>query len=288
MSKRILTNITVAIALFSIPAFAANEKNYTYLALGDSIAFGLDPRLLPPPPTNLSGVDPFDFAGYPETVAALTRRLQNKKLMNAACPGETSASFLSDKAVDLGCRVFKMQAGLRAEYSGTQGAFAVAELLKNKKIDLVTLNIGGNDLSILQYSCTAPAGVLNAECVQKGLPATLGQYAQNLTGILTAIRSTGYRGTLILLKQYSPSADPLFQGAVLALNDVMSQVSGGFSAKLADGFTAFAWASASNGGDPCAAGLLIRLSTTTCDIHPSPKGRLLLAGAVMVAIYQRD
>ena len=163
--------IPVAIALFSIPAFAANEKDYTYLALGDSIAFGLDPRLLPLPSESLSNVDPFDFVGYPETVAALTRSLQNTELVNAACPGETSASFLNLGVPDLGCRVFKAQAGLRAEYTGTQAAFAVTELRKNKKINLVTLNIGGNDLSMLQYFCSTPpgpGGTLDPVCVKIG------------------------------------------------------------------------------------------------------------------------
>jgi hypothetical protein len=34
------------------------------------------------------------------------------------------------------------------------------------------------------------------------------------------------------------------------------------------------------GGDPCAAGLLIKLPDGTCNIHPSPAGHLLLARAI--------
>src|SRR5512145_1288174 len=70
-----------------------------YLALGDSVAFGLDPRLVPdlgfscfscasftsavPPPTDKV------FVGYPEYLRA---RL-GLPVENASCPGETSASF---------------------------------------------------------------------------------------------------------------------------------------------------------------------------------------------------
>src|SRR5690349_7132969 len=79
---------------------AANLKNYTYLALGDSVAFGLDVTLLlpnqPPPPASV-------FVGYPEVVAADEHLLTSKKEVNAACPGETSGSFMTAGAPDLGC-----------------------------------------------------------------------------------------------------------------------------------------------------------------------------------------
>lgn len=55
---------------------------------------------------------------------------------------------------------------------------------------------------------------------------------------------------------------------------------------VADGFGAFAAASAAYGGDTCAAGLRIVVSTSplTCDIHPSPAGRDLLAKAIVKAL----
>ncbi len=43
-----LTTVSLALALLTASAFAGNDKNYTYLALGDSIAFGMNPLLLPP------------------------------------------------------------------------------------------------------------------------------------------------------------------------------------------------------------------------------------------------
>src|SRR5258707_8541064 len=75
---------------------------------------------------------------------------------------------------------------------------------------------------------------------------------------------------------YSPRADPLFIQAIGALDFVMTQVGANFGVKFADEFTAFQIASAPFNGDPCAAGLLIRLTATTCDVHPSPAGRDLL------------
>jgi lysophospholipase L1-like esterase len=263
--------VTAALALSSVAAFAANEKNYTYLALGDSVAYGFDPTIANPTPEK--------FVGYPEIVA----EVKSKRLKNAACPGQSSKSFLAG-GFDVGCEEFRQAVGLHVPYTGTQVNFAVSELLSNKKIDLVSVSIGGNDLSLLQAQCAGPTFAL---CVEAGLSAVLYQYGQNLTQILISLRSQGkYNGKLVLVKYYSPSADPLFQQAVVALNLVMTTVGAQFGARFADGFLAFYFASVPNGGDPCAAGLLIRLSPTVCDIHPSPRGRNLLAAAVLFATYQ--
>ena len=63
----------------------------------------------------------------------------------------------------------------------------------------------------------------------------------------------------------------------------MEAVGSHFGAIFADGFTAFQIASTAFGGDACQAGLVIRLSPTTCDIHPTALGRDILAGIVFAA-----
>ncbi|MFN0104461.1 MAG: SGNH/GDSL hydrolase family protein [Bryobacteraceae bacterium] len=279
MAKFPLTNCAIsALALLSIPAFAGNEKNYTYLALGDSVSFGYDPTVTSPTPDK--------FVGYPEAVAAIKKLLKSKKLANASCPGQSSASFLIG-GFDNGCEDFKRTIGLHTDYSGTQASFAVSQLLGNKHIDLVTLSIGGNDLLLLQKQCEGQPDF--PACVEAGLPAVLNLYGQNLTQILSTLRGSGkYDRTLVLLKYFSPSADPLFLKAIAALNQVMTQVGTQFGVHFADGFAAFYFASIPSGGDPCAAGLLVRLSPTVCDVHPSPKGRDLLAAAVLLTLQNVD
>jgi lysophospholipase L1-like esterase len=146
---------------------------------------------------------------------------------------------------------------------------------------LVTLGIGSNDVLLLIAQCASSASP--TDCVNGGLPAVLETYAYNLTQILTAIRTqANYSGTLILVKYYSPTI--ALVPVAIALNAVMAQVGAQFQAYFADGFAAFQLASALFGGDPCKAGLLIPLSATTCDIHPSPAGRDLLAATVEIAI----
>lgn len=269
-----LGHALVLVAL-AAPVFAGNDSNYRYLALGDSVAFGYDPTVTNPAPAK--------YTGYPEIVADFALKL--KQEVNAACPGQSSTSFLFG-GQDIGCEPFKAAIGLHTAYTGTQVNFAVSQLQSNKHIELVTLSIGGNDLSLLELQCsTAPSF---PDCVGAALPGVLGTYAANLTQILTAIRAQGgYQGKLILVKYYAPNADPLFIQVVGALNQVMTQVATPFGAKFADGFTAFQIASALSQGDPCQAGLLIRLSPTTCDIHPTRLGQQLLAATVLLALHSR-
>ena len=267
----------VALPALFVPAFAANEKNYTYLALGDSVAFGYISYVNAPPDS---------FIGYPEVVADAMKLLKSKKLTNSSCPGQSSFSFLYG-GLDIGCEGIRSSIGLKTNYTGTQMEFALSELKTNKHINLVTLNLGGNDLSLLQVQCANPNPAIFAACVQVNIGGVLASYAENLGAILGGIRySAGYTGTLVLLTQYSPSGDPIFLGAVAGLNAVAATVSQtpGFNVRLADGFTPFLAASAPS-GDPCTAGLLVYFpGTTTCDIHPSKLGRELLAAAVLNAL----
>ncbi|HKE29552.1 MAG TPA: SGNH/GDSL hydrolase family protein [Bryobacteraceae bacterium] len=283
-----------------VPAFASDDTNYTYLALGDSVPFGLNITLLPP----YSSVTPkpSQFIGYPEGVAAVERLLHPENEVNASCPGETSASFLilpSQSGVpDNGCNSQHLQPpaspippfktiGLHTPYIGTQMEFAEAQLEANKYINLVTLSIGADDVLLVLSSleqCT------DATCVQNVLTPVLQNYAVNLSQVLTRIRAH-YQGTLILLTYYSPS--PALDGVAVALNGVMTQVAAQLSAQpnfapiiIADGFRVFKLVSAPFHDDACQAGLLIRLppspfTTTPCDIHPSPLGRDLLTATIL-------
>jgi lysophospholipase L1-like esterase len=264
----------LVLTLLAAPTFAGNATNYTYLALGDSVSFGFDPNVTPPAPAK--------YTGYPEVVAGVLNLAQSKKEVNASCPGETSGTFLYG-GVGNGCQAFKDTVGLHTTYAGTQGNFAVTQLLANKNINLVTLSMGGNDLLLVQEACaTAPDF---ATCVAAALPGALQTYGANLGAILSSIRlQAGYTGNLVLVKYYVPNNNPLFISAVAALNLVMTTVGAQFGAKFADGFTAFQIASALYLGDPCAAGLLVRLNATTCDVDPSLLGQDVLASTVLLAI----
>ena len=276
----------LGLALLISPLFAGNEKNFTYLALGDSVAFGLDISLIPTGP-NQPAPSADRFTGYPEIFAEMEHLLKSQKMVNAACPGDASASFYIPGAPDNRCRDYKAAFGIHTNYPGTQLSFALSKLATNKHINLVTLQIGGDDLQLLEIRCTTPAPYPSfAACVGALLAGVLQAYGQNLFAILTAIRAE-YDGTLVLVKYYSPNTDPLFIQAISALNDVMTQIGSMFGARFADPFTAFQVAAAAfpgANGDPCKAGLLLHLTPTTCDVHPSPIGQTLIALSIQAAI----
>ena len=274
---RFMTTTTLAVAMLAAPLFGANDKDVTYLALGDSIAFGYDPTVAVPAPNK--------YVGYPEKVA----QFEFRKEINAACPGETSGSFLVFGARDNHCQDFKNAYGLHTNYPGVaQASFAASELASNKHINLVTLSLGGNDLLLLQQDCSLPGKVFD-KCVADGLPAVLATYGDNLHQILTKIRTnSNYQGTLVVMTSYVPNTNSLFAFAIGSLNSTMIGVASSFHVKFADAFDAFQIASLfAPHGDPCAAGLLIRLPTPgpngACDVHPSPLGRDILALTVLAA-----
>ena len=289
-SKRLSSLAVLSAALMYVPALAAQDENY--LALGDSVSFGLDVTLLTSVPPPL----PSAFTGYPELVAQVERW----KVVNASCPGETSGSFLDTSMPDDGCNhphlqatppyalpPFKFSIGLKASYLDEQVAFALRELGANKKIQLVTLGIGANDYLLLASQCAIQSAndpAATSACINLGLDAMFKNYDANLTTILQKLRSV-YTGKLVLVTYYAPSSD--FIPIANRFNKIMKTSGNRFHVTIADGFTAFQLASSLAGGDPCAAGLLTRISATTCDIHPSLAGQAVLAAAVEVAIHSR-
>src|ERR1019366_7131281 len=221
-----------------------------------------------------------------------------KQEINLSCPGQTSASFLDGRSATEvpgenceSLRGWKADLPLHNSYTGTQADYAVSRLLANKSIDLVTISLGGDDLLFVQYTCGGPADLNFVTCVQGALSDPKGalfKYGNNLGTILAKIRyQAQYTGTIVLVKYFATSTDPLVKQAIGALNRVMAQVGSKFGAKVADAYTAFQIASIPYGGDPCKAGLLVRLSPTTCDVHPTRLGQNVLATTVLIAIFSR-
>ena len=256
------------------------HKGGTYLALGDSVAFGYVPPNAVPTPNYL---DPSSFVGYPEMLARQLR----EKVANASCPGETSTSMLVDGAPSNGCENepgspvgYRTVFPLHVAYSGTQMQYALQYLATHKHTRLVTIDIGANDAFLCQET-TAD------QCTSAGeLMAVSNQITTNLGTIFQDLRDVAhYRGPIVALTYYSLSySDPASVQSAEFLNSAISSATTAHGGIVADGFGAFQGPSDAAGGDPCAAGLLIRLPDGTCNIHPSPLGHKLLAAAIANAI----
>jgi len=264
----------------ALPAAAAPlngpTAHGTYLALGDSVAFGYVPPQAVPAPNYL---DPSSFVGYPEDVA----RALHIPVANASCPGETTASFYIPGAQSNGCENspgssvgYRTEFPLHVQYAGTQMLYALRYLATHRNTRLVTIDIGANDVFLCQETtadaCTSPAE----------LQAVLKKIQVNLAIIYALIRDVArYHGPLVALTYYSLSySDPTQVAGTEELNAAIASVTEKFGGRVADGFAAFEGPSLAAGGSPCAAGLLIKLPDGTCNIHPSPAGHLLLAKAI--------
>jgi lysophospholipase L1-like esterase len=257
-----------------------SDANGTYLALGDSVAFGyVPPNAVPAPNYNVA----HSFVGYPEYLA----QQLNERVSNASCPGETSASLLVAGAQSNGCENslgspvgYATLHPLHVEYQGTQMAYALHFLAAHKHTRLITIDVGANDVFLCQETtadhCTSPAE----------LATVLNEIATNLGTIFHDLRVVaGYRGPIVVLTYYSLSySDPTQVMGAQLLDSVIAGVTTASGGIVANGFGAFQAPSLAFGGDPCAAGLLIKLPDGTCNIHPSPAGQRLLAAAIAKAI----
>jgi len=240
------------------PLGAPRRAAPAYLALGDSITFGYDPTT--------PHADAAVSLGYPTEVAGALSRTA----VNASCPGETTASFLSATGEDQGCRNFRAHYPLHVQYAGTQLAFATDYLRRHPTTNLVSLGIGINDL----YHCNR----VTADRCAGELTQTLETYRFNLTTIVRALRAV-YRGPLVLVDYYSPNyQDGRMTDAVSRLNAIIAETARAYQAGLAHTFGVFAGLGVQS-RDICAAGLLISMPHR-CDIHPSAKGRELMAATV--------
>jgi len=257
-----------------------SDANGTYLALGDSVAFGYVPPNAVPAPRYL---DAHSFVGYPEFLA----QQLNERVSNASCPGETTASMLVAGAQSNGCENslgspvgYSTLYPLHVQYQGTQLDYALHYLAAHKHTQLITIDIGANDAFLCQET-TADHCTSTAELI-----GVASEIAGNLTTILRDLRVVaGYTGPIVALSYYSLSySDPAAVAGAQFLNSVIAGVTTAFGGIVADGFAAFQAPSAAFGGSPCAAGLLIKLPDGTCNIHPSPAGHRLLAAAIAKAI----
>ena len=238
----------------------------TYLALGDSVPFGFR-----------AGADyskAADFVGYPQLVGEKL----GVKVVNATCPGETTASFIDEKAPSNGCEnsprsAFGYRTGfplhvLYDSVNQSQLDYAVRSLRTTRNVSLVTVQVGANDAFICQHTtsdgCLSEIGTV-ARTVQT-----------NLGTILAALRGEGgYRGRIVVVTYYAMDYAAPEAGAIRVLDGGMAAAARAHGASVASGFDAFRPVAEKSGGDSTAAGLVL-----PNDVHPTAEGQRLLARAV--------
>jgi len=285
------TTVVLAAALLSGAGAVAAKTNplpatpgTSYLALGDSVTFGYMESSVVPAPNYKNAAS---FHGYPEQLGPQLKL----NVTNAACPGETTSSFINTKGISNGCTNlhgkgpgYRSKYPLHVRYKGSQLSFAISFLKTHKNVRLVSLMLGANDAFVCQEttpdSCASP----------QELNAVLATIRRNVHTIVAAIRNKAhYTGQLVIVRYYSLDyASPVVNAESQKLNAAQINGAKPFGIQVADAFSLWRSASQHSGGNPCTAGLLTQLGAPGhCGVHPSYAGQSLLAQAVARATRLR-
>ena len=257
-----------------------DDRGGTYLALGDSVAFGYVPSTASPAPNYANQRSFISYANYVAWDYGV-------RVSNPSCPGETTASMLNVSAQSNGCensfvggasvpQGYRTLYPLHVRYQGSQIAYAVKFLTVHKHTRFVTIDVGANDAFLCQ-------AMTSDGCTSTGELTNVGnEIATNLSAIYTQIRQV-YSGPIVALDYYSLDYNSPVDNATSAfLNSVIAKVTTAYGGVVADGFGAFEAASGT-GLNPCTAGLLIPVPGG-CNIHPSHLGHQVLAQAIESAL----
>jgi lysophospholipase L1-like esterase len=265
---------------------AAAQEDGEVLVLGDSVSYSY-----------IASVGYEYFYTNPDNFIGFANELGYRlhlDVVNSACPGETTGSFLSSTAPDNGCRAFRGLFPLHVKYASTQAAFATAYLKSHHRVRLVTLLLGANDGLLLEESCASqPTPAAVDACIAAGAPAVFAAVATNIEKILGDLRGTGYTGRIVVANYYALDYADVAATALSAdLNAAITASASAYDAIVADVFTAFKNASANPtyGGNPCNAGLLNPdvYNQYVCNIHPAQTGHRLIAQTILEALRSAE
>lgn len=110
--------------------------------------------------------------------------------------------------------------------------------------------------------------------------------SRNVKTIVSTIRRKArYRGQIVILNYYSLNyASSFIDTVIQGLNAAQDSAARPFRVQVANGYGQLQVATTIFGGNTCNAGLLNRLSTGSCGVHPTRAGQALLAQAVVYAL----
>ncbi|MDE3070602.1 MAG: SGNH/GDSL hydrolase family protein, partial [Acidobacteriota bacterium] len=229
-------SLAVAATLATAPTAGAASIGRTYLALGDSLAYGFHEAQFA---EQFPHVQPETFdEGYVNDFAGLLGLLHpGIGLINDGCPGETTESMINGSGITGFCAGGPHGSPfpyvwLHHPYGATsQLGDALAILHEDPNVSPITLDIGANDaLQFLASQCGFPAA---DHCTEAQFIAEFGHIAGNTAYILGQLRAAAPHAQIVLLGLYNPypgvpseGADKLTAGLNKALAAAAASVPG--------------------------------------------------------------
>lgn len=199
-----------ALALTPAAAGAAQVGN-TYLALGDSLAYGYHAAQFKSELESKGFVEPSTFEeGYVNDFGAALKLVNPKlKLIDDGCPGETTETLINGSGIPGYCAGGPTgtpfpYAFLHHSYGThtSQLADALAILKETPNVSPITLDIGANDvLQFLASKCGFPA---TFTCSPAEIEAEFGHIAANVFSILSQLHAAAPKAQIVLIGLYNP------------------------------------------------------------------------------------
>jgi lysophospholipase L1-like esterase len=209
---RLFVGLMAAIGslIFTAAAGAAHIGS-TYLALGDSLAYGYHAAQFKHELETKGYVEPSTFdAGYVNDFAAALKIFNPRlQVINDGCPGETTETFIDGSGVAGYCAGGPTgtpfpYAFLHHPYTpySSQLADALAILKENPNVSPITLDIGANDvLQFLASTCGFPA---TFTCTSAQVEAEFAHIGSNVYSILSQLRAAAPHAQIVLVGLYNP------------------------------------------------------------------------------------
>lgn len=214
INARVLVPCVAALALMGglvmAPAAGAAKVGNTYLALGDSLAYGYHAAQFNEELAK-GEVNPASFNdGYVNDFDQVVKLINPKvNLINDGCPGEGTETFLHGSGHPGFCggedaapfpAVF-----LHHPYFGTQLEDALKVLHENPNVSPITLDIGANDvLHFVAANCGFPFA---DTCTEAQFAAEITHIATNTAFILGQLRAAAPHAQIVLVGLYNPFPD---------------------------------------------------------------------------------
>ena len=241
-----------------------------YLALGDSVAYGVQPAKigakLPP-----SGFN----TGYVDVFAARLRTIAPKiQVVNYSCPGESTRTFVAG-----GCPGRRDVRGLHNSFKGTQLDAALAFLRAHPgQVSPITLTLWGNDFVEIADACKG-----DLACVQARSPRAFAQLGSRLTAIVKQLRAAAPNAVIVLTGAWNFIVDDLehTDSLIRSVDATVARSAAAGNARFAKLFPVF-----NPQGTTARERARVCTLTFICsrdDVHPTDAGYRAIAAAVWAA-----
>ena len=170
-------------------ASSATPGKY-YLALGDSITYGVQPTKAKPVPSAFR-------TGYVDVFAAHLKKTSPQiQVINYGCPGESTVTFSRG-----GCPAFADRIELHDAFRGSQMKAALAFLRAHSgEVSPITLTLYGNDwLPLLLDVCKGKVA-----CVRKRGPQAIASFGSRLKSIVARLRAAAPSAEITVTGAWNP------------------------------------------------------------------------------------